>query len=160
MAFYYERMNPPDWFGPRGYIAECRNELLDMHTILDAGCGNGDLLESLYGAKWNGKYTGVDCVPANLVKAWKRFQGVEWILGDFTRVDFGRTFDAVVALCPFTGQGWESEEIGPAIRRLLDLSTKRFLICYNAYDKEIHAVLDRYATWKDETSHVLVRIDK
>ena len=51
-------------------------------SILDAGCGMGDLLPYLYAKSSNFKYLGVDKKPAFIEIAKKRYEGHDFKVGD------------------------------------------------------------------------------
>ena len=63
---------------------------LSNHTILDAGCGYGDLLPCLSGIYKEIKYTGIEQIPALIDEANKRYghlTNVRFIPGNFTTMD-------------------------------------------------------------------------
>ena len=62
-------------------------------TILDIGCGNGDLLAYLQAANKDLTLTGIDLSANNLQKG-----GINFIGGDFNHYQFTQTFDAVISL--------------------------------------------------------------
>lgn len=67
-------------------------------TVLDIGCGFGDLLQTL-GEKFDpvASYTGVDLVEPLVEEARQRWPAHTFITGDFLEITFDHGFDFVVA---------------------------------------------------------------
>jgi SAM-dependent methyltransferase len=55
---------------------------IDGKTIMDAGCGLGDLLPYLYSKSVNFKYTGYDIKPEFIEEARRHYEGHEFKVGD------------------------------------------------------------------------------
>jgi len=71
-------------------------------SILDVGCGFGDLLGFLRARGWQGKYLGIDLMPEFIAIAKEKFSHEEddrssFICSDFMVKDFERRFDACFA---------------------------------------------------------------
>lgn len=66
-------------------------------TVLDAGCGMGDLLPFLYMKADNFKYVGMDINPDFIDIAKKRYEGHQFLVGDpfFGKID--KKFDVVIS---------------------------------------------------------------
>ncbi len=64
-------------------------------SVLDVGCGTGELLRLAREAGHTGRLCGFDPANAMLEQARKR-SDIEWVLGDLTSVDWCREFDLVV----------------------------------------------------------------
>ena len=67
-------------------------------TVLDVGCGFGDLYSYLINHQWTGRYVGIDIVPGLLNVAREKHPNVEFIELDITESE-GKlsTFDFVLA---------------------------------------------------------------
>jgi SAM-dependent methyltransferase len=59
---------------------------LSACSILDAGCGTGDLYAFLRARGWTGPYTGVDLVEGSIAEARARFPEGKWLCGDLLAV--------------------------------------------------------------------------
>lgn len=71
---------------------------LNKRTILDVGCGMGDLLPYIYARTMDFKYLGVDIVEEFIDVAKKRYAGHSFRLINIFKEDLGQTFDVVI-LC-------------------------------------------------------------
>jgi SAM-dependent methyltransferase len=80
---------------------------LDSKSILDAGCGMGDLLPYLYAKSANFKYLGVDKNKGFIDIARKRYEGHEFRYGNAFAEKIG-TFDVVISSGVMNGntQDW------------------------------------------------------
>lgn len=76
---------------------------LGINSVLDVGCGFGDLLPFLVGEGFEVKrYKGIDLVPEFVEECRKKYGGTE---AEFTRgtvFDVTEAFDAVIAISVFT----------------------------------------------------------
>ena len=69
--------------------------VMAVPSVLDIGCGTGQLLCHARGAGHTGRLVGLD--PANaMLDVARECAGIEWILGDLSSVRFDREFDLVV----------------------------------------------------------------
>lgn len=66
-------------------------------SILDVGCGFGDLFGFLREQGWSGDYLGVDLVPELVEEAKSRYPGAVFAACDFESHSFDRHYDLVVA---------------------------------------------------------------
>lgn len=83
-------------------------------SVLDVGCGTGELLRLARCSGHSGRLCGLD--PADAMLDQARKQGdVEWVLGDLSSVDWEREFDLIV----MTGHAFqvlvEDDEIRDAL---------------------------------------------
>ena len=69
--------------------------VMSAESVLDVGCGTGELLRLAREAGHTGRLCGLDPADAMLDQARKR-PDVEWVLGDLSSVDWRREFDLVV----------------------------------------------------------------
>ena len=69
--------------------------VMSAESVLDVGCGTGELLRLAREAGHTGRLCGLDPAEAMLRQARKR-QDIEWVLGDLASVEWRRDFDLVV----------------------------------------------------------------
>lgn len=69
--------------------------VMSAKSVLDVGCGTGELLRSAREAGHTGRLCGLDPASAMLKQARKR-PDVEWVHGYLSSVDWRREFDLVV----------------------------------------------------------------
>ena len=69
--------------------------VMSAKSVLDVGCGTGELLRLAREAGHTGRLCGLDPAEAMLQQAQQR-RDVEWVHGDLTSVDWYRQFDLVV----------------------------------------------------------------
>lgn len=79
-AFYYHFMLSVDGFGPND-------------SILDVGCGYGDLLRYLKSTGWTGRYCGIDINPDLVVEGKAREPAADLRVHDIQDKSLGETFD-------------------------------------------------------------------
>ena len=80
---------------------------LDGKSVLDAGCGMGDLLPYLYAKSTSFNYLGVDVNPGFIEIAKKRYEGHSFKVADPFRTKVGE-FDVVISSGVMNGnyEGW------------------------------------------------------
>ena len=69
--------------------------VMSAKSVLDVGCGTGELLRLAREAGHAGRLCGLDPAEAMLEQARKR-RDVEWVHGDLASVDWCREFDLIV----------------------------------------------------------------
>ena len=69
--------------------------VMSAKSVLDVGCGTGELLRLARKAGHTGRLCGLDPAEAMLAQARQR-PDVEWVLGDLSAVDWRGEFDLVV----------------------------------------------------------------
>lgn len=88
--------------------------VMSAASVLDVGCGTGELLRLARRSGQTGRLCGLDPADAMLDQARKQ-RDVEWVLGDLTSVDWEREFDLIV----MTGHAFqvliEDDEIRDAL---------------------------------------------
>ncbi|MBX4190567.1 class I SAM-dependent methyltransferase [Candidatus Saccharibacteria bacterium] len=88
------------WWDYRSMALRFRELVKDVpvegKTIMDAGCGLGDLLPYLYAKSANFKYTGYDIKPEFIEEAKRRYEGHEFKLGDPLNKRLG-LYDVVIS---------------------------------------------------------------
>jgi SAM-dependent methyltransferase len=80
------------------YRAITANVDIDHKSVVDIGCGMGDILPYLYAKSDNFQYLGVDVNPQFIEIAKKRYDGHEFKVVDPFKEDLGQKFDIVI-LC-------------------------------------------------------------
>ncbi len=68
----------------------------EKFSVLDVGCGFGDLLEFLNKKGCSVEYTGIDILPDFIDEAKKSWPEAEFISGDFLEMEFDKKFDYVL----------------------------------------------------------------
>ncbi|MEV7391955.1 class I SAM-dependent methyltransferase [Streptomyces sp. NPDC091215] len=92
LAALYDSLNP--WGPGDDFYLDL---VMSAGSVLDVGCGTGQLLRRARGEGHGGRLMGVDPAAAMLVQARRGEPGVEWVLGDLrTRHWDGAGFDLVV----------------------------------------------------------------
>jgi SAM-dependent methyltransferase len=64
-------------------------------SVLDVGCGTGELLSRARQAGHSGHLTGLDPAPGMLAVARAKRGDVTWVRGDVRSLDLGRTFELI-----------------------------------------------------------------
>lgn len=73
------------------------NLLLSAESILDVGCGVGDLFAFLRGHGYRGSYTGVDIINSNCQTAESRYKEADFIPANVLEWKTDKKYDYVVA---------------------------------------------------------------
>ncbi|MCS0606516.1 methyltransferase domain-containing protein [Streptomyces sp. LP11] len=110
LAALYDDLNP--WGpGDRFYLGLVR----EARSVLDVGCGTGQLLCRARAEGHSGRLLGLDPAAAMLVQARRRRPDVEWVLGDTRVRRWGGEFDLAV----MTGHAFQELVADEAIRGCL-----------------------------------------
>jgi len=100
-ARYGESPQALHWWDYVSMATRFKQLVLDLDikdkTILDAGCGTGDLLPFLYMKADNFKYLGMDVNPDFIDIAKKRYEGHQFLIGDPFFGKIGQKFDVVIS---------------------------------------------------------------
>ena len=91
-------------------------ELMSAGSVLDVGCGTGQLLYLAREAGHAGRLCGLDPAAAMLGQARSKRQDIEWVLGDLASVDWREEFDLVV----MTGHAFQVFVEDSQLRESLD----------------------------------------
>lgn len=94
-------------------------------SVLDVGCGYGDLKDFLLREKWNGKYTGVDIVPKLIEIAREKYQDIDARVTDILMDKFEEKYDWVFSSGALTSIT-EAEDTYVYFEKML---TKMFSLC-------------------------------
>jgi SAM-dependent methyltransferase len=92
LAELYDHQHPG---GRRGDFAFYLDLVMSATSVLDVGCGTGELLRRARDAGHTGRLCGLDPAEAMLDQARSR-PDVDWVLGDLASVAWQREFDLVV----------------------------------------------------------------
>jgi SAM-dependent methyltransferase len=98
LAALYEPLNP--WGPCDDYYLEL---IRSAASVLDLGCGAGQLLRRAAAEDDSRALVGVDVAPAMLAEAARADTGVVWLHGDARTVDVGRRFE----LATMTGHAFQ-----------------------------------------------------
>jgi SAM-dependent methyltransferase len=118
LAALYDTMNP---WGPSDeyYLALIES----AGSVLDLGCGTGQLLKRAAVDGHPGVLVGVDPAAAMLAQAKRELSSVHWQLGDARTVDFGRRFDLAI----MTGHAFQ-ELLTDEDARMVFATVRRHLV--------------------------------
>lgn len=120
--------------------------LLESATsILDVGCGYGDLAWVLAENGVRVPFTGIDLVPEHIAWCRTHMTGPKWILGDIFTEEFpGESFDSVVSICCLSGEGHDEPSVAPLIAKMWRLATRQVILLENAFLDSIRATCQLY----------------
>ena len=107
-----------------------------IQSVLDVGCGYGDIVPLLLDENAHIKYLGVDNMPAFIERAMEEnavSNNVYFSLGDFSKTSFPQ-FDLVVACGVFNYKTEDSGYLEMTIRRLYNTADKCFV--FNMLDED------------------------
>jgi len=94
----------------------------DASSVLDVGCGQGDLYAFLGARGFGGRYTGLDLSPELIASARERFPAANFILGDVLDADLA-PHDFVLASGLFDYRTSDSPaRLRATLRRMFDLA--------------------------------------
>lgn len=68
----------------------------ESFSLLDVGCGFGDMYQYLRQNNYNVDYTGIDITPSFIKTATKRFPGINFRVEDFLEKEYKNDYDFVV----------------------------------------------------------------
>jgi SAM-dependent methyltransferase len=128
LAELYDVLNP---WERRGDFTFYLPLVMSAATVLDVGCGTGQLLHLARQAGHTGRLCGLDPADAMLDQARAR-SDIEWILGDLGSVDWDQEFDLVV----MTGHAFqvfvEDDQLRTSLAVMVDGSIVSFTVTYTS----------------------------
>ncbi|WP_421954168.1 class I SAM-dependent methyltransferase [Polaromonas sp.] len=94
--------------------------LLSSDSIIDIGCGYGDLYSYLKACGWTGRYTGVDINPELIAEGKRRYPEADLRVVDLQLDSFNESFDWCICCATLTSntKGTPFEE---HLKQMLDL---------------------------------------
>jgi len=100
---------------------------LEGKSILDVGCGVGDLYEYLTRQGMSISYTGYDLVARNCQDGARRHPAATFLTTDVLETTESEAFDYVLAsgIFTFTGDDWH-DTVGATLRRMFELCRMGF----------------------------------
>ena len=118
-------------------------DLQSLASILDVGCGFGDLYPFLLEHGFKGTYTGVDFMGDLIEVGRAAYPGAEFMVADFSEFQAGQTFDLVLASGIFNAR-LEGEDHWGYVTRTLEkmfdccrvAAAADFLSAYVDYERE------------------------
>ncbi len=122
-----DRWRRKSWYYHRELERFFRSVIPPGSSVLEVGCGTGELLAAVQPR--NG--VGVDLSPRMVERAREKFPGITWLLGDAETLDLGERFDYII-LSDLLGH---LEDIWTAFQRLNSVSRPdtRVVITYYNY---------------------------
>lgn len=115
-------------------------------SILDLGCGTGDLIDALRGRRYEGTYLGVDQSENMLKQARRLHPGHLFTKANLYDMDHIPPADTVICLDVLHHQ----EKIEPGFTNLYDKARKRLIITLWVNDRDAHhepQTKGRYGEW-------------
>jgi SAM-dependent methyltransferase len=96
-------------------------------SVLDVGCGFGDLFPYLRKYGWKGKYLGIDIVPELVEVAKRKYPEAEFMVSDIIDIPMDKKFDFVLSSGIFNAQlkeGNNLEHIEISLLSMLERANK------------------------------------
>lgn len=110
------------------YHRLCLLPNLGKSSLLDVGCGQGDLYGMLKEAGYQGEYTGIDITPAMIEMAKNKYPSGNFAVADIFNLprDFKKDFDYVIAAGCFNVKFSEEQKtlVPKAMKVMYELCTK------------------------------------
>lgn len=108
------------------------HSLIANHTvsILDVGCGQGDLLTFLKENGWRGTYKGIDLSKKMIQLAKQRFSNTPFEVSSLANIGISHQSDIVVAFGTFSLRDVEgrSPKLGTQMKKMFQLAKKTVVI--------------------------------
>jgi cyclopropane fatty-acyl-phospholipid synthase-like methyltransferase len=120
---------------------------LEGKSVLDVGCGLGDLYKFFAARGIGVEYSGMDIVPAFVDRARERFPGAEFMCGDVETLN--KEYDYILAsgVLSFAMQGGK-EYYFEMIKRLFSQAREGF--AFNMLNESAHPSDDTYLAYNTE----------
>jgi trans-aconitate methyltransferase len=117
---------------------------LNGRSVLDVGCGLGDLYKFFFSQNINADYTGIDIVPEFIVAARERFPNVQFEVKDISAET--KTYDYVLASGVLSYKVADHKNYYfSLIKKMYDLSAKG--LAFNMLNKDTHIDDATYAAY-------------
>lgn len=118
----------------------------EKKTLLDLGCGNGELYKFLNFLGFRGRYTGYDINEKLLAQARSRFLGVDVQCRDIMGETITQRFDYVVM------SGLFNKNLGQSTDWIFSFSKSMFALCSQVM---IFNMISAHVTYRDETMYYM-----
>ncbi len=116
-------------------------------SVLDVGCGLGDLYKFFISKKISVEYTGVDIVPAFIERARERFPDAHFILGDASILI--EDYDYILVSGAFNLVTTDSKEYYFTMIKNL-FARAKYGLAFNMLDSEEHPTNETYISYNIE----------
>lgn len=129
---YGESPEALHWYDYRSMGLRFRNLVKDIEiedrSVLDAGCGMGDLIPYLYARSANFRYLGVDINPGFIAIAKKRYKGHDFAVGNPFSGKYGRRADLVFSsgVMNINVKNWQRHRL-QMIKALFELANEALI---------------------------------
>jgi ubiquinone/menaquinone biosynthesis C-methylase UbiE len=151
LAELYDGFHPWERRGDSGFYLPL---VMAAESVLDVGCGTGEMLRRAREAGHAGRLCGLDPADAMLDQA-RNHAHIEWILGDLASVAWDQQFDLVV----MTGHAFqvflEDEEIRTSLSAIRSALTKDGRFGFETRNPQVRA----WESWTPDRSVEVVRAD-
>ncbi|WP_342589110.1 class I SAM-dependent methyltransferase [Staphylococcus coagulans] len=97
LSVFYDRLTEDQPYDKWLSIIKDTLHAAQAHSILDIGCGTGNLTQFL--PQLATEVVGMDLSPEMIARAQQKSEHVNWIHGDMTAFNLNRQFDLVTILC-------------------------------------------------------------
>ncbi len=139
------------WSNPADQITRFRVLLglanLAHQSVLDVGCGTGELYKFFLQEQIVVDYTGIDIVPEFIISAQKRFPNTQFRIEDIFEIS--RQYDYVVASGALSFKVEDNlNYYQDMIRQMYALARKG--VAFNMLDNRVHIDDDTYAAYDPE----------
>lgn len=104
-------------------VAGSRRNLV-QRSILDVGCGRGDLYKYFINQRLQAQYTGIDLMPEFISEAKKHYPKAKFIEKDFLKWQTNESYDYVIAsgLLSVNLSGNNKEYLQASVKKMLNLA--------------------------------------
>lgn len=123
------------------------SQIIDLNnkSILDVGCGFGDLYDYLKDRYQNFTYTGIDIVHENIEVAKQKYPNIEFIEADFNSYN-GEKFDVVLASGALSFKVPDYKKVYFALISKM-FETAKLAVGFNMLDAELHSNDELFASY-------------
>ncbi len=111
------------------YVELVKDLDIKDHTILDVGCGFGDIIPYLLSKHSNFTYTGMDIMPEFIEVAQQRYEGFNFVTGDFWDKSFVKKFDYIICCGTLNGKEWTLSNREKMIKKLFNQAEVGIAFC-------------------------------
>jgi trans-aconitate methyltransferase len=136
------------WSGEEGqrtrFLVLSQVANLNHQSVLDVGCGLGDLYKFFIDQKIDVDYTGIDIIPDFIARTKERFPDGHFECKDITAVT--KTYDVVLASGALSFKVTDSQAYNfSVIKKMYDVA--KTAVAFNMLNRATHVDDDVYATY-------------